>query len=591
MKTHPIPDAALQNHIAILGKTGSGKSNAAKTVAERLLADGRTRICAIDPTGTWWGLRLASDGKQPSPWPIVIFGGEHADLPIAAEHGAAIAETIGTSSTSAIIDTRQMSVGARSRFFTAFAETLIAKNQGELTLIIDEAHLFAPQSGGSGGRDVQRNEMLHAANNLVSLGRGVGLRIILLSQRPAKLHKDSLTQVETLVAMRLIHNLDVDAVKAWIGEWADPAKGKEITTALPGLPKGDAFVWAPELDYLERTHFPLVATFDSGKPLAGRAPPKLKPIDVQAIAARLTEVAAEALASDPIRLKRQVAELQRQLRESTSKVERAPDPAALEAAEKRGYERGVRTAAERVKGLVLVYDPSQQKGATEIQTGDKHPIGDLFATEILGLLSAHSASAKAPEILRDPIPPSALPPAQRAVSSSLPRQTDRPKPPQRSHEGNGRLGAERKPLLTLASAYPGGLTEAQWATIAGFKRTGGTWSTYKSRLRTAGLIEQRGNLWHATEAGVEAVGGAPPAPSTTEERIAMWRAALGGGPGKILDELVARYPSSLSRDELGAATSLEPTGGTFSTYLSRLASNGLIERNGGAIRASDSLFQ
>lgn len=334
--TFPIPNEALENHIAILGKTGSGKSNAAKVIAERLLHAGK-RVCAIDPTGTWWGLRLSEDGKHPSPWPVVIFGGEHADLPISAEHGAAIAETIGSSSTSAIIDTRQMSVGARTQFFTAFAETLIARNQGELALIIDEAHLFAPQTRVN---DPKSSALVHATNNLVSLGRGVGLRIMLLSQRPAKLHKDSLTQVETLVAMRLIHNLDVDAVKTWIGEWADPAKGKEITSALPSLPKGDAFVWAPELDYLKRDHFPLVATFDTGKPLAGKKAPTLKAIDLEKIKERLTTVAKEALANDPKVLRAEIATLKRELASKLVEKINSHDPAVLNAEYDRGYGKG-----------------------------------------------------------------------------------------------------------------------------------------------------------------------------------------------------------------------------------------------------------
>ena len=70
---HPVPAEALDKHIAILGKTGSGKSNLAKTIAEDLLAQG-ARVCVIDPTGTWWGLRLMADGDTPSGHPIVIFG-------------------------------------------------------------------------------------------------------------------------------------------------------------------------------------------------------------------------------------------------------------------------------------------------------------------------------------------------------------------------------------------------------------------------------------------------------------------------------------------------------------------------------------
>src|ERR1700678_743245 len=65
----------LEQHIAILGKTGSGKSYAAKGFAELLLAKHR-RLCVIDPTGVWWGLRADSTGKKPG-FPIYLFGREH----------------------------------------------------------------------------------------------------------------------------------------------------------------------------------------------------------------------------------------------------------------------------------------------------------------------------------------------------------------------------------------------------------------------------------------------------------------------------------------------------------------------------------
>jgi DNA helicase HerA-like ATPase len=111
-----------------LGKTGSGKSNAAKVIVEEQLIAGE-RVCIIDPTGAWWGLRLKPDGS-PSPFKVVIFGGLHADVPITGDHGATVAEVVATSSTPAIIDTRQMTVGERTRFFTDFAETLLRKNRG-----------------------------------------------------------------------------------------------------------------------------------------------------------------------------------------------------------------------------------------------------------------------------------------------------------------------------------------------------------------------------------------------------------------------------------------------------------------------------
>jgi DNA helicase HerA-like ATPase len=63
-----FPDDAFRNHIGILGKTGSGKTNTAKGFAESLIEVGR-RICVIDQTGVWGGVgMLADDRTPPIPW-------------------------------------------------------------------------------------------------------------------------------------------------------------------------------------------------------------------------------------------------------------------------------------------------------------------------------------------------------------------------------------------------------------------------------------------------------------------------------------------------------------------------------------------
>jgi len=313
-----FPGEAFRNHIGILGMTDSGKTTTAKGFAERLIEDGR-RLCVVDPTDVWWGLRLLADARTPG-YPVVIFGGPHADLDIGEGTGARLAELIAGQTFASIIDTSAMTVGARTRFFTDFAEALPRVNARPLQLIVDEAHLFAPQ-----GRvpDPQSGRMVHAANNLVSGGRARGLRVMLISQRPAKLHKDSLTQVQTLIAHRLIAPQDRAAVEAWIGEWADPKQGREVIASLPSLPRGTGWVWAPTLEVLAKIAFPRIRTFDSsitpedGEPLA--TPVDLSAIDIAAL--RQALAAAETNAS-PSR-------------------QPAPSRPQLEAAEKRGYERGL----------------------------------------------------------------------------------------------------------------------------------------------------------------------------------------------------------------------------------------------------------
>lgn len=549
-----IPAAALERHIGILGKTGSGKSNAAKTIAERIMFEGG-RVCVIDPTGTWWGIRLRPDGAKKSKFEPVIFGGNHADIPIAGEHGAAVGEAIATASSSAIIDTRLMTVGARTRFFTAFAEALLRTNSGTLHLIIDEAHLFAPQGRVN---DPQSGAMVGAANNLVSLGRGIGLRIILISQRPAKLHKDSLTQVETLVAMRLIAPQDRKAIEEWIGEWADPGKGKEITASLPSLPTGTAWVWSPEIDLLEKVKFPLAATFDSGKPSAQQQ--ALEPIDVKSMGDRLDTIRQEVLANDPARLRREIAALQAKLAVAPKTEVDERDPRInkmLKEAHADGRKQG------------------WAEGQEELLARTKRVINSVLDNELVSQPASQAAVIVTVQ------------PAAKHRQATIP---EKPASVQLA-PGSIELGAERKPLALLAAAYPAGYTEAQWASLAGFKRTGGTWSTYKSRLRTKAAVEQRGDLWFATEAGVDAIGGdIPTMPRTPEERLAMWKSKIAG-VGPMLDFLFNYYPAPASRDFIADNLGMAAGGGTFGTYLSRLRSNGLLEESSkGMFRISSAIM-
>lgn len=552
----PIPAEALADHIAILGKTGSGKSNAAKTLVEDAL-DAGERVCIIDPTGTWYGLRLTAKGK-PSPYKVVIFGGKHADIPIGGAHGAAIAETVGTSSTPAVIDTRLMTVADRTRFFTDFAEALLRTVQGRLTLVIDEAHVFAPQGKVS---DPRSGAMLHAANNLVSLGRGLGLRIIMISQRPAKLHKDSLTQVETLVAMRLIAPQDRAAVGDWIKECADPGQGREIMTSLASMQTGDAWVWSPQINVLHRGHFRLAKTFDSGRAPSGEVGPSLGALDLAEVKGRLEQVAAEVVANDPRTLRAEIAALKKELAAKPTPAQ-TYDVETVEAAERAGFAAGL------VEG--------EKRGNVAGQA--------LALTRVRNALDALKV-VEAAETSDAPLPP---PPPQRVRTQLLSAAPAAPKPapaPRPPVEANGSLSAPQRKVLEALAFWDGlGIhqpTRVQVGNAAGYSPSSGGFANLLGTLRTAGHIDYpAGGCVALTE------GGRAQAP-TPDGRTPIERVnSILSGPQERVLAAILRGPGS--REEIAEATGYSATSGGFANLLGSLRSLGLIDYPGkGQVEAAD----
>jgi hypothetical protein len=70
----------------------TGSRSSAKGFVERLLDIG-ARVAIVDPLGVWWELRASADGSAAG-YPVVVFGGRHADVPITAEMGPALGRLI-----------------------------------------------------------------------------------------------------------------------------------------------------------------------------------------------------------------------------------------------------------------------------------------------------------------------------------------------------------------------------------------------------------------------------------------------------------------------------------------------------------------
>jgi DNA helicase HerA-like ATPase len=196
---HPIPNDALDDRLAFLGTAGSGKTYNAGAAVERVLAR-KGRVVIIDPLDVWWGLRLTPDGKKASDFDVAIFGGRHGDLPLTEHAGALIGETVATMQESCIVSLGGFSSSAADRrFMLAFLEAIYRKASGEpFHLVVDEADLFAPQKPQKGDE-----KLLHFMEQIVRRGRIKGFIPWLISQRPAVLNKNVLSQADGLIAFKL----------------------------------------------------------------------------------------------------------------------------------------------------------------------------------------------------------------------------------------------------------------------------------------------------------------------------------------------------------------------------------------------------
>jgi uncharacterized protein len=558
---------------AILAVRGAGKSYLAMNIAEETLDAGQ-QLVVLDPKGDWWGLKSSADGEQPG-YPVIIFGGEHADVPLEEPSGSLLADVIVDSDIDVILDLSDLSKAGARRFVADFLERLYWRKrtrakQTPLLVVMDEADAFVPQRIVKGGE-----RCFGAADTLVRRGRGRGLGTLLITQRPAVIAKDVLTQVSVLVAMRMGGPQDITAIDAWVQAHGDIQQAAEMKASLPSLPTGTAWVWAPHLlGGLSRVEIRESRTFDStATPSPGhlrREPKRLADVDLKALGEKIAATVERAKAEDPRELRAQIVKLRREL---AAAQKAAPEP----------VERIVEVEIERVTPAaedVLKRAASVLRSLVETATSG-HDLVSGYVGEIEQLLAEEPA--RTTHRVERPAP--ANPVIRAPVQRVAPVATE----PLANGDVQLKAGA-RRILETLARHHPMRVTRAQLGTLARFKITGGTFLTYWSLLRRVGFVDESGGDIGITEAGLDYVGVVPGEPATTEELLAQWRSALKAGARAILDQLVAAYPNGIEKEDLAQRVEMTATGGTFLTYVSTLRRNGLAVVNGSTVTASEALF-
>lgn len=541
---YPIPSVALDDRLGWIGTSGSGKTYNAGAGVEQLLA-AKARVVIVDPLDVWWGLRLQSDGKATG-FSLPIFGGAHGDLPLNEQAGALIGETVAGMAESCIVSLGGLATkSAERRFMLAFLDALYRKASGEpVHLIFDEADLWAPQKSSE---PMLQNLM----EQIVRRGRIKGFIPWLITQRPAVLSKDVLSQVDGLIAFKLTSSQDRDAIGAWIEGQADRGQGRDILASLPAMERGQGVVWIPGRGVLETAQFPPKVTFDSSRtPARGerKETRALRPLNLEALKGRLANIDADAKANDPKVLKAEIARLLSEVR----RLERAKaDPPAPVVANQEALDEA-RAEGERV-GIAIGITRAQQA--------------------LAGLRVDQPATVTARQPGAAPVAKSVMPTPTPAAGVTAPQQ---------------------RILNALAWWAAFGInrpTNEQVGFVAGYAPGSGNFNNIKGQLRSSGLIEYpAGGLVSLTPDGATKAE-APPLEVTTAAFHNQVRAKLSGPQLKLLEPALAAYPQAITTEELAAHAGYAAGSGNFNNLRGQLRTIGLIDYpSPGQVRAAAWLF-
>lgn len=555
----PAPLAAVTK-FAILAVSGAGKSNTAVVMAEELHTAGIPWV-AVDPKGDWWGIRSSATGKSAG-LDVPVFGGLHGDIPLEPASGTLVANLIVDERLACVLDVSEFdSKAQQSRFLTDLALTLLKRNRDPLHLFLEEADEYLPQRFSARGGDATA-ACVGAWQRLVKRGRFRGLGVTLITQRSAALNKDALNQIETLIAMRVTAPLDRKAIEGWVQYHA---LSDELIASLSSLGDGEAWVWSPHVfKLMERVQFRRRRTFDSGAtPEIGtaRAPAKLADVDLDAIKEQMADTIARVEADDPKRLRAQIRDLQRELRAA------------------QGTAPAVETIVETIE-VSVPYVPADVAQALYTVAESLNQALATCSTAADTLTTIEEAVPKTPE--RTPAR------TNQPTKPATPQVTATPR-----HDTNSdvRIGGGAARMLVALAEFPNGLTRAQLATRSNLKKTGGTFSTYLSRLSSAGYAAVNGQHVQITDTGSAVAGVADVTALAGDALLQSWRERVGGGARRMLDALIDAHPQPMTRDALAETADITITGGTFGTYLSRLRSNDLIVVDGDLVRANDDFME
>ncbi|MFA9515950.1 ATP-binding protein [Halopenitus sp. H-Gu1] len=240
----PVVDV-LTGRSFITGKSGSGKSNTASVLIENLL-DNNFPVLIVDSDGEYYGLK--------EEYEILHVGADdECDIVVSPEHAERIATLALDENVPIILDVSgYLEESVASELILNVVKHLFAKEKKlkqPFLLVVEECHEYIPEGGGMD----ETGKMLIKVGKR---GRKHGLGIVGISQRPADVKKDFITQCDWLVWHRLTWDNDTNVVSRILGS--------TYANAIEDMEDGEAFLMTDWDESIRRIQFHRKQTFDAG---------------------------------------------------------------------------------------------------------------------------------------------------------------------------------------------------------------------------------------------------------------------------------------------------------------------------------------
>lgn len=516
----------IKSRMLIQANSGGGKSTIARVIMEQ--AFGKIPFIVLDIEGEYYTLKEMHGD-------IVVIGGQHSDVPISIALASKLPKFILENSLNVVIDVSDLEMHERIRFAKLFLESLMHLPQQywvPYLVFLEECHKLAGEQ--------DKYESGPAVKDLMSRGRKRGYCGIPITQRISKLHKDVAAECNNKFIGRTYLDIDMDRSAKELG-FSRADDRLKLRNLQPGYFYAFGTSISPHEVHEVKINKPVTTMPQAGNTVAAKV--KMPTSNVLQLLAKLNDDLQKKEDKKPVNLRAANADATK-LESENLRLKEDLNVAYSE------LEKYKLLAGKATSIFQSISDLQQQWDAA-------------VASEPL---------AKKPiEIKRTAAP---IAQTARPVSNGSP------------------AGGAMRMLKAAAMMHPAPISKFRMAALARLSHSSGSFSTYIATLKKEGLIIGEDNQYQITNEGLKKAGDVAPLPTDPKQLIEMWCEVIGNsnGASRILRVLGENYPEEFTKEGLGGHVEMSATSGSFSTYLSTLKRNGLIQVQGGRIKASPELF-